>query len=700
MAEIKIYGKLKAYTEEGKVADASDIAGLSDAIASSLTQAAIIQALGYTPGTSNFSGAYADLTGKPSLATVATSGSYNDLSDKPSTVSTFRNDAGYITSQALSGYATQNWVQQRGYITGITKTMVTTALGYTPGTSNFSGNYNDLSNKPTNVSAFTNDMGYINHQTVSIANTMGYTAGWFRVARISSGTQFGAYYIQCNLLITGSWSYSKNTTADIVISTVHTTIKATQINGEIGDVKAIRFVRVNTDQYYIDVYIDSNGDHTRGDRKFTFIGNVSVTNMGASGNSPLSSSESPDLQFDLSDGIVATSTIVGATGKGLKVYSQNTGAWCEGLRIYQASNNYAVLALVSNDNNDYVTALVHNSAYGSAYLERKTGNGQFNIGIPEKTGTIALDEDLNTYYAKARVGGDSNYSEIGTSFIGGTAGGPRTSNWEYLYRAQHRNGSGDGGSYIMEIVSNLTSDSSIYWRKKIGGDFLGWRTIIDDANISSYAIMNAGDSPNLNDGTAITQPGGEYAISIKTPGSAHDTGIFRLSADNAYICNSSDIGYTFGVFDTDLTRDFSGNNLNAASFVVLKDGSGCKIRGNRVLHSGNTFWPIDGNALYVDATSGSKYALLNFTSAQVEIRFYSSSGTLMRTKTLVGGCYIIRFLPWELTIKNITTDVGYNEGLTLGNYSRIAFYCPGNNHVSVMNFTDADIEPHASYSFS
>lgn len=34
-------------------------------------------------GTSSFSGAYADLTGKPSLATVATSGAYADLSGKP-----------------------------------------------------------------------------------------------------------------------------------------------------------------------------------------------------------------------------------------------------------------------------------------------------------------------------------------------------------------------------------------------------------------------------------------------------------------------------------------------------------------------------------------------------------------------------------------------------------------------------------------
>ena len=110
------------------------------------------------------SGASAGATAvQPSdLATVATSGSYDDLSDKPTipaaqvnsdwnatsgvarilnkptiptvptNVSAFTNDAGYITSSALSGYATQNWVGQQGYITGITSSDVTTALGYTP----------------------------------------------------------------------------------------------------------------------------------------------------------------------------------------------------------------------------------------------------------------------------------------------------------------------------------------------------------------------------------------------------------------------------------------------------------------------------------------------------------------------------------------------------------------------------------------
>lgn len=39
---------------------------------------------------------------------------------------------GFLTSTALSGYATEQWVGQQGYITGITSSDVTTALGYTP----------------------------------------------------------------------------------------------------------------------------------------------------------------------------------------------------------------------------------------------------------------------------------------------------------------------------------------------------------------------------------------------------------------------------------------------------------------------------------------------------------------------------------------------------------------------------------------
>lgn len=42
------------------------------------------------------------------------------------------NGAGYITAAALDGYATQSWVEGKKYLTGITSSQVTTALGFTP----------------------------------------------------------------------------------------------------------------------------------------------------------------------------------------------------------------------------------------------------------------------------------------------------------------------------------------------------------------------------------------------------------------------------------------------------------------------------------------------------------------------------------------------------------------------------------------
>lgn len=50
----------------------------------------------------------------------------------PTDTGDLTNDVGYITSSALNGYATETWVGNQGYLTGITSSDVTTALGYTP----------------------------------------------------------------------------------------------------------------------------------------------------------------------------------------------------------------------------------------------------------------------------------------------------------------------------------------------------------------------------------------------------------------------------------------------------------------------------------------------------------------------------------------------------------------------------------------
>jgi hypothetical protein len=76
---------------------------------------------------------------KPTLATVATSGSYADLSNKPTLISTFTNDAGYITAAGL--------VRSVAGRTGAVVLAATDISGLAAVAT--SGSYSDLSNKPT-----------------------------------------------------------------------------------------------------------------------------------------------------------------------------------------------------------------------------------------------------------------------------------------------------------------------------------------------------------------------------------------------------------------------------------------------------------------------------------------------------------------------------------------------------------------------
>ena len=104
------------------------------------------------------SGSYADLTNKPALF----SGSYNDLTNKPSiptvptTVSSFTNDAGYLTSvtnitgnaaTVTNGVYTSGNYSDPAWITSLAYSKLTGAP--TLATVATSGSYNDLSNKPS-----------------------------------------------------------------------------------------------------------------------------------------------------------------------------------------------------------------------------------------------------------------------------------------------------------------------------------------------------------------------------------------------------------------------------------------------------------------------------------------------------------------------------------------------------------------------
>ncbi len=127
-------GYITSYTETDPIFSASAAAGISSTDISNWN------------AKSNFSGSYNDLTNKPTIPTV------------PTNVSAFTNDSGYLTS-----YTETDPIYSASAAAGIT----TVDISNWNAKSDFSGSYEDLTNKPTiptvptNVSAFTNDAGYL-----------------------------------------------------------------------------------------------------------------------------------------------------------------------------------------------------------------------------------------------------------------------------------------------------------------------------------------------------------------------------------------------------------------------------------------------------------------------------------------------------------------------------------------------------------
>ena len=100
-----------------------------------------------------FDGNYNSLTNKPNLATVATSGSYNDLTNTP-TIPVVPTNVSAFTNDA-------------GYLTGYTET--------DPVFTAWNKDYNDLINTPqipADISAFNNDAGYITMDSIPAIPTV------------------------------------------------------------------------------------------------------------------------------------------------------------------------------------------------------------------------------------------------------------------------------------------------------------------------------------------------------------------------------------------------------------------------------------------------------------------------------------------------------------------------------------------------
>lgn len=123
----------------------------------------------------NASSGLAQILNKPSLATVATSGSYTDLSGSPTNVSSFTNDAGYLTSSSLSGYVPTSRTVNGHVLTG-NVTVTASDVGAPSGSGNSTGtNTGDQTNITGNAATVTTNANLTGPIT-SVGNATSITA--------------------------------------------------------------------------------------------------------------------------------------------------------------------------------------------------------------------------------------------------------------------------------------------------------------------------------------------------------------------------------------------------------------------------------------------------------------------------------------------------------------------------------------------
>ena len=171
-------------------------------------------------GTSSFSGNYGDLSNKPTI---------------PSKTSDLTNDSGFINASGApvqsvdgdTGTVTTNAVKVvTQTLTEVQKGIARTNIG--AGTSSFSGDYGDLSNKPTiptKTSDLTNDSGFLTDAPVDSVNgktgTVELAASDVGAVAKTGDTMtgdltVGSAKMQTNGYVTGTWLRS---TANIALST-------------------------------------------------------------------------------------------------------------------------------------------------------------------------------------------------------------------------------------------------------------------------------------------------------------------------------------------------------------------------------------------------------------------------------------------------------------------------------------------------
>lgn len=352
------------------------------------------------------------------VLTASDVGALPDSTTIPTMTSQLTNDSGFITNSALSGYATESWVNNKGYITGITSSDVTTALGYTP--------YNSTNpNGYITSSALTNYVTTDTAQDISGRKTfLGEKAIYFKQSATTNKLGFTLYNPSSTEL--GAFEWRPSTIGSGALLNINVPYSSSNYVGFRYWGTAVNIVApkvATAGNYYIPTHITNGSTTVTASNNGTVnistllptiptIGNGTITiNQGGTqkGTFTVNQSGNTTINLDAGGGGTVDQTFDGTSANaqsGVAIagagFLQNTAGASGSLAILgTTSYNYAIALGDSANANDTSAIAIGYSAYAN-YPQT------IALGISAQTtaaGTVAIGGNATATAARAHAFG-------------------------------------------------------------------------------------------------------------------------------------------------------------------------------------------------------------------------------------------------------------------------------------------------------
>ena len=195
-------------------------------------------------------------------------GDYNSLTNKPTAVSSFSNDAGYLTSFTEVDGSVTNELQT---LSVSNDTIYLSNGGFVKLPAGFNGDYNSLINKPTAVSSFSNDAGYL----TSFTEVDGSITNELQTIKISNDTIYLSNGGFAKLPATNAWSLNGNSGTNPSTNFIGTTDNV-PLSFRVNNQKAGKIDISNSNTYlgYKSASVNSTGAHNSSYGAYSFENNT------------------------------------------------------------------------------------------------------------------------------------------------------------------------------------------------------------------------------------------------------------------------------------------------------------------------------------------------------------------------------------------------------------------------------------------